>query len=93
MAFAGLPPFPRETFGRARRAPPRRVSHSLRLPSFPYSSGMLGADAPRLAAMGLMGDRLLDWLRRIIEDPRTERIIMALIVFNAMTLGIETSQA
>jgi voltage-gated sodium channel len=36
---------------------------------------------------------LLDRLRRIIEDPRTERFIMALIVLNAVTLGIETSHA
>jgi voltage-gated sodium channel len=34
---------------------------------------------------------LLDWLRKIVEDPRTDRIIMGLIVFNAITLGIETS--
>jgi voltage-gated sodium channel len=33
----------------------------------------------------------VDLLRRIVEDPRTERIIMALIVLNALTLGIETS--
>ena len=30
-------------------------------------------------------------LRRIVEDPRTDRVVMALIVFNAVTLGIETS--
>jgi hypothetical protein len=35
--------------------------------------------------------RLLSWLRKVIEDPRTDRVIMALIVFNAITLGIETS--
>lgn len=33
----------------------------------------------------------MDWLRRIVEDPRTERFIMALIVLNAVTLGLETS--
>jgi voltage-gated sodium channel len=33
----------------------------------------------------------MDWLRRIVEDPRTDRAIMALIVLNAITLGIETS--
>jgi voltage-gated sodium channel len=32
-------------------------------------------------------------LGRIIEDPRTERVIMTLIVINAVTLGLETSQA
>jgi voltage-gated sodium channel len=34
---------------------------------------------------------LLARLRRIVDDPRTERIIMGLIVLNAVTLGIETS--
>jgi voltage-gated sodium channel len=34
----------------------------------------------------------MDWLRKIIEHPRTERVIMALIIFNAVTLGLETSQ-
>lgn len=34
----------------------------------------------------------MEWLRRITAHPRTERIIMALIVFNAITLGLETSQ-
>ncbi|MGH6875438.1 MAG: ion transporter [Aestuariivirgaceae bacterium] len=35
---------------------------------------------------------MLGWLRKIIEDPRTDRVIMSLIVLNAMTLGIETSE-
>jgi voltage-gated sodium channel len=30
-------------------------------------------------------------LARIIKDPRTERVILALIIFNAITLGLETS--
>jgi voltage-gated sodium channel len=34
----------------------------------------------------------MQWLRRIVEDPRTDRIVMALIVLNAITLGVETSQ-
>lgn len=34
---------------------------------------------------------MMGWLRKIIEDPRTERFIMGLIVLNAVTLGIETS--
>jgi voltage-gated sodium channel len=33
------------------------------------------------------------WLRTIVEDPRTDRFIMALIVLNAVTLGLETSEA
>jgi voltage-gated sodium channel len=34
---------------------------------------------------------LTDWLRRIVENPRTDRFVMGLIVLNAVTLGIETS--
>jgi voltage-gated sodium channel len=34
----------------------------------------------------------MEFLRGIINDPRTERFIMALIIFNAVTLGLETSQ-
>jgi voltage-gated sodium channel len=33
----------------------------------------------------------MDRLRSIVEDPRTERFIMGLIVLNAITLGLETS--
>lgn len=39
-----------------------------------------------------MATTLLEWLRGIIADPRTERAVMALIVLNAVTLGIETSR-
>lgn len=35
---------------------------------------------------------MLNRLRQIVEDPRTERIIMALIIINAVTLGLETSE-
>ena len=31
-------------------------------------------------------------LRTIVEDPRTERVIMTLIIINAVTLGLQTSQ-
>ncbi len=34
----------------------------------------------------------MEFLRRIVNDPRTERFIMALIVINAVTLGLETSK-
>jgi voltage-gated sodium channel len=34
----------------------------------------------------------MEWLRKIVEHPRTDRAIMGLIVLNAITLGIETSQ-
>jgi voltage-gated sodium channel len=33
----------------------------------------------------------MEWLRKRVEDPRTERFIMALIIVNAVTLGLETS--
>ncbi len=33
----------------------------------------------------------MDWLRRLDENPATERVIMALILVNAVTLGLETS--
>jgi voltage-gated sodium channel len=33
----------------------------------------------------------MDILRRIVESPSTERFVMALIVINAVTLGLETS--
>src|SRR5262245_55040734 len=39
------------------------------------------------------GDPHMEWLRRIVEDPRTERFITALILINAVTLGFETNQA
>jgi voltage-gated sodium channel len=34
----------------------------------------------------------MDWLTRIVEDPRTERVIMSLIIINAVILGLETSK-
>jgi hypothetical protein len=36
---------------------------------------------------------MMDWLRKVVQDPRTERFIMALIVLNAVTLGLEMSEA
>lgn len=33
----------------------------------------------------------MEWLRRLDENPLTERVIMALILINAVTLGLETS--
>jgi voltage-gated sodium channel len=34
---------------------------------------------------------LIDWLRSILDNPRTEQVVIALIVVNAITLGLETS--
>jgi voltage-gated sodium channel len=35
---------------------------------------------------------VIAWLRTIVENPNTERMIMALIIINATVLGLETSQ-
>ncbi len=35
----------------------------------------------------------MDWLRKVVENPLTERVIMALILINAVTLGLETSES
>ncbi|MCA0400058.1 MAG: ion transporter [Proteobacteria bacterium] len=34
----------------------------------------------------------MNWLQRLVESEKTERAILALIVINAVTLGLETSQ-
>jgi voltage-gated sodium channel len=34
---------------------------------------------------------VIAWLRTVVDDPRTERVIMTLIVINAVILGLETS--
>jgi voltage-gated sodium channel len=39
------------------------------------------------------GSALLAWLTRIVNDPRTERVIMSLIIVNAVVLGLETSKS
>jgi voltage-gated sodium channel len=36
---------------------------------------------------------VIAWLSPIVNDPRTERVIMALIVVNAVILGLETSKS
>jgi voltage-gated sodium channel len=36
---------------------------------------------------------VLAWLTTVVNDPRTERVIMALIVVNAVILGLETSKS
>jgi voltage-gated sodium channel len=35
---------------------------------------------------------VLEKLRAIVEDPRTDRVIMTLIIINAITLGLQTSK-
>ena len=34
----------------------------------------------------------MEWLRKVVLDPRTERFIMAVIILNAIVLGLETSK-
>jgi voltage-gated sodium channel len=36
---------------------------------------------------------VIAWLSPVVNDPRTERVIMALIVVNAVILGLETSKS
>jgi voltage-gated sodium channel len=36
---------------------------------------------------------VINWLRTYEEDPRTERVVMSLIIINAIILGLETSPA
>ena len=35
---------------------------------------------------------MIAWLRTIDDDPRTERVIMFLIIINAVILGLETNK-
>ena len=35
---------------------------------------------------------MIAWLRTIVENPNTERMVMSLIIINATVLGLETSQ-
>ncbi len=34
----------------------------------------------------------MEWLRKVVENPRTERFIMTVIILNAVVLGLETSK-
>ena len=34
----------------------------------------------------------MEWLRKVVQNPRTERFIMAVIILNAVVLGLETSK-
>ena len=38
-----------------------------------------------------MGASVHIWLRNLLADPRTERVVMVLIIVNAIILGLETS--
>jgi hypothetical protein len=35
---------------------------------------------------------MMAWLRPIVEDPRTERVVMSPIIINAVILSLETSK-
>jgi voltage-gated sodium channel len=39
-----------------------------------------------------VGATKMEWLRSVVEDPRTERFIMGVIIANAVVLGLETSK-
>ena len=61
----------------------------------------LANSAPRLLETALLscgrppqggGTNVLAKLSTIVEDPRTERVIMTLIIVNAITLGLQTSK-
>jgi voltage-gated sodium channel len=39
------------------------------------------------------GNTVTAWLRTIVDDPRCERVIMSLIIINAVVLGLETSKS
>jgi voltage-gated sodium channel len=39
------------------------------------------------------GNIVIAWLRMVVEDPRTERVVMSLIIVNAIILGLETSES
>jgi voltage-gated sodium channel len=45
-----------------------------------------------LRLAGNEGITVIAWLRSIVDDPRTERTVMALIIINAVILGLETSK-
>ncbi len=50
-----------------------------------------GSDGALRLGVSVRGTRAMEWLRRVDENPLTERVIMALILINAVTLGLETS--
>jgi voltage-gated sodium channel len=39
------------------------------------------------------GEKSVDRLRKIVDDPRTERVVMSLIIVNAVILGLETNRS
>ena len=34
----------------------------------------------------------MEWLKKVVVDPRTERVVMTLIIINAVILGLETAK-
>src|SRR5262245_19450471 len=51
-------------------------------------------DKHRASAHRLQGGEIvIDRLRTIVEEPRTERVIMLLIIANAVILGLETNRS
>src|SRR5690349_8613181 len=86
---------PQRTSIVARRAPVRNGPHpQLSSPATaPARSPKIRTANPHpTIATKLKGNTVIAWLRTIVENPNTERMIMALIIINATVLGLETSQ-
>ena len=49
--------------------------------------------ADPVRTLAARGKTVIAWLRIIDDDPRTERVIMSLIIINAVILGLETNKA
>src|SRR5688500_10847600 len=50
------------------------------------------APGPGMTKTERVGATTMEWLRKVVLDPRTERFIMAVIIANAVVLGLETSK-
>jgi len=72
-----------------RRAPLPQPSAATHIPRSPK----IRPGANRLLAAAARGDTVIAWLRTVVDDPRTERVVMSLIIINAVILGLETSQS
>src|SRR5262249_18627037 len=73
----------------SRRAPLPRPSAATRMPRSPK----IRPRRLRLLAAAARGATVIAWLRTVVDDPRTERVVMSLIIINAVILGLETSQS
>jgi voltage-gated sodium channel len=67
-----------------------RQTHPATAPA--HSHKIRPANPHPTIATKLKGNTVIAWLRTIVENPNTERMVMALIIINATVLGLETSQ-